>query len=298
MSQNNTNNPTRATRKSKTSNGAKYDRRKRQPYCGVCFKAGKDKSVYTSHWTRENANPDSPVVCPLILSTVCGYCKDTGHSIKYCQKRIRKNNRLQDLPPPTNNFLSNSSSRNSLSSFDSLGSDNYHSESRRQPRKHNRNYTNSPSPHVLQDKPIQLPSPPPSKWVNATQGIPPNIPFPNLQLDTTRIATFDSNGRRILDEWIPPHTTSLENDSFAPIMPLPPAPYDVPYNIINEYRRKRIHNWADCSDDDSDDERNYTPISMRDLDDVSPYRIPTSSSESSDNDNDFDPEYDHYLIEL
>ena len=68
--------------------------------------------------------------------------------------------------------------------------------------------------------------------------------------------------------------------------------------IYETSRRNNVNIKNIIYDDDSDDERNYTPISMRDLDDVSPYRIPTSSSESSVNDNDFDPEYDHYLIEL
>lgn len=63
------------------------------PYCDVCFKAGKDKSVYSNHWIRETPDPNSPITCPLILSTVCGYCKETGHSIKYCQKRLRKHER-------------------------------------------------------------------------------------------------------------------------------------------------------------------------------------------------------------
>ena len=47
----------------------------RTPYCGVCFKAKQPASVYNSHWTRMNPNPRSPITCPLILQTICNYCK-------------------------------------------------------------------------------------------------------------------------------------------------------------------------------------------------------------------------------
>lgn len=59
--------------------------KERTPYCGVCFKAGKEKSMYTSHWTRASPLSESEVTCPTILNTVCKYCKEKGHSLKYCK---------------------------------------------------------------------------------------------------------------------------------------------------------------------------------------------------------------------
>ena len=276
--------------------GGKNDRRKREPYCGVCFKAGKEKSVYNSHWTRENSNPDSPVVCPLILSTVCGYCKETGHSIKYCEKRIRKNNRTQENTSVystggDSGRLSKNSSRTSLASFDSVGADNYRGKSSR--RQH-RNQDNHPPRvvEVIEEKPRPHVPPPPSKWVSAVEDGDAMKPFPILDLSMVTKCTVNGNGRRKLDVWVPIPTT--DNDSFAPIMPFP----QFSGHANSTFPRKRIHDWADCDSDDSDDNRRYTPISMRDLNDVSPYRIPSSSSESSCNDNEVDPEYEGYLIEV
>lgn len=60
------------------------------PYCGVCFKAKQPASIYNSHWTRMNPNPRSPITCPLILQTVCNYCKNKGHSAKYCPVAEKK----------------------------------------------------------------------------------------------------------------------------------------------------------------------------------------------------------------
>ena len=66
----------------------------RTPYCGVCFKAKQPASVYNSHWTRMNPNPRSPITCPLILQTVCNYCKNKGHSVNHCPVAEKKNERI------------------------------------------------------------------------------------------------------------------------------------------------------------------------------------------------------------
>lgn len=65
----------------------------RSPFCGVCFKAKQPSSIYNSHWTRMNPNPRSPITCPLILKTVCKYCKQTGHTAKYCPVSAKKEQR-------------------------------------------------------------------------------------------------------------------------------------------------------------------------------------------------------------
>lgn len=37
-----------------------------------------------------NPNPRSPITCPLILQTICNYCKKKGHSAKYCPVAEKK----------------------------------------------------------------------------------------------------------------------------------------------------------------------------------------------------------------
>ena len=54
------------------------------PYCSVCHSAGKTKQEYTSHWIRASTAKDAKVTCPYLLSLVCGYCKQQGHTPKYC----------------------------------------------------------------------------------------------------------------------------------------------------------------------------------------------------------------------
>jgi hypothetical protein len=58
--------------------------RKTTPHCGACFKAGKPVEEYTSHWTRALPDISSPIVCPFILSSECGYCHESGHWTKFC----------------------------------------------------------------------------------------------------------------------------------------------------------------------------------------------------------------------
>jgi hypothetical protein len=65
------------------------------PFCKVCRDAGKPKSVYTSHYPRENPAPGSKVVCPLLLSQTCNYCHKPGHTIRYCSV-LRNNKKLKN----------------------------------------------------------------------------------------------------------------------------------------------------------------------------------------------------------
>ncbi len=60
------------------------------PYCKVCHDAGKEESVYNSHFIRETRDPNSKIVCPTLLSLECRYCSKPGHTVKYC-KQLKKN---------------------------------------------------------------------------------------------------------------------------------------------------------------------------------------------------------------
>lgn len=60
-------------------------------FCKVCFDAGKSESFYTNHFVKSEPGPKGKVVCPTLLSMKCSYCKDTGHTVKYCAKASNKN---------------------------------------------------------------------------------------------------------------------------------------------------------------------------------------------------------------
>lgn len=60
-------------------------------FCSVCKKAGKSEAEYTSHFVRENRDPNSRVVCPILLATECRYCKGIGHTKSHCPILKRRN---------------------------------------------------------------------------------------------------------------------------------------------------------------------------------------------------------------
>ena len=72
-------------------------------FCKVCFDAGKEEKEYTSHFVRSSPSKNSVVVCPLLLSLHCNYCKEKGHTIKYCkvllvkQKQHKKGKPLENM---------------------------------------------------------------------------------------------------------------------------------------------------------------------------------------------------------
>jgi hypothetical protein len=57
--------------------------------CKVCRDAGKPEAVVTSHFVKDSKN--GVIVCPTLLATVCRYCKQNGHTVKYCSSA--KNNK-------------------------------------------------------------------------------------------------------------------------------------------------------------------------------------------------------------
>jgi hypothetical protein len=61
-----------------------YESPIKTPYCGTCHKAGLSHEEYTSHWTRKSPEPNSEIVCPLILNSLCTKCNKMGHWRKYC----------------------------------------------------------------------------------------------------------------------------------------------------------------------------------------------------------------------
>ena len=63
-----------------------------KPFCKVCFDAGKSETLYTNHFVKSNPGPKGKVVCPTLLSMKCSYCKENGHTVKYCMKATATNN--------------------------------------------------------------------------------------------------------------------------------------------------------------------------------------------------------------
>lgn len=74
------------------------------PYCRTCHKAGKSYNEYTNHWTRDKPGKDGNIICPVILNTVCNYCKQTGHWIKFCPILSNKPAETEPYTQPLNSW--------------------------------------------------------------------------------------------------------------------------------------------------------------------------------------------------
>jgi len=72
----------------------------KQPFCKVCYDAGKNESVYTSHFVKDKQGSDGKVVCPYLLSLTCTFCKKSeGHTARHCpilQKKMGTQQQQQD----------------------------------------------------------------------------------------------------------------------------------------------------------------------------------------------------------
>lgn len=73
-------------------------------YCKVCHDAGKTKAEYTSHYVKQTPAPDSKIACPYLLSIECAYCRQKGHTPKYCnmiKNKVKTQKMAAPPPPPT-----------------------------------------------------------------------------------------------------------------------------------------------------------------------------------------------------
>ena len=68
-----------------------YNKKSTTPFCSFCRDAGKPRNVYTSHYPKDRPGKDGKVVCPTILSTTCGYCRESGHTTRYCSVLKQRN---------------------------------------------------------------------------------------------------------------------------------------------------------------------------------------------------------------
>ena len=91
-------------------------------FCKVCFEAGKEESVFKSHFVRSGPGMNCPVVCPTLLATECKYCHKVGHTVKYCDvlknnEKHRRRERFASRVPTAKTALKD---KNSSSMFDVL----------------------------------------------------------------------------------------------------------------------------------------------------------------------------------
>lgn len=56
---------------------------KQTPFCKVCYDA--KRSGYDTHYLKDFKGPVPVVVCPYLLELKCNYCKNSGHTVSYCE---------------------------------------------------------------------------------------------------------------------------------------------------------------------------------------------------------------------
>ena len=81
--------------KQKTHNYLSCNNYKSKMFCKVCKDAGKTDAEYTSHYVKDKSGN---VTCPTLLNQACKYCKQTGHTVKFCKtlKLKEKNKRREE----------------------------------------------------------------------------------------------------------------------------------------------------------------------------------------------------------
>ena len=65
------------------------------PFCKVCFDAGKSEAEYTNHFVKSEPGVKGKVVCPTLLNQACTYCRETGHTVSHCVK-LKQNNKNKE----------------------------------------------------------------------------------------------------------------------------------------------------------------------------------------------------------
>ena len=58
-------------------------------FCSACYNLGRPD--YNTHFLRKSKDPKSEIVCQVILSSICRYCKKKGHTKSHCPTLNLKN---------------------------------------------------------------------------------------------------------------------------------------------------------------------------------------------------------------
>jgi hypothetical protein len=69
----------------------------RVPCCKVCKDAGKPAAQYESHWPKDSSGN---TICPTLLSQECRFCRELGHTTKYCSKLPKQKTYTDRKPTP------------------------------------------------------------------------------------------------------------------------------------------------------------------------------------------------------
>ena len=63
-------------------------------FCKVCKDAGKTETEYTSHYVKDKTGKTT---CPTLLNQACKYCRQTGHTVKFCKTlKLNEKNKRRD----------------------------------------------------------------------------------------------------------------------------------------------------------------------------------------------------------
>lgn len=63
-------------------------------FCKVCKDAGKTESEYTSHFVKDKSGK---TICPTLLNQACKYCRQTGHTVKFCPTlKLKEKNKKRE----------------------------------------------------------------------------------------------------------------------------------------------------------------------------------------------------------
>ena len=68
-------------------------------FCKICKDFGKTETEYRSHNVRERGQP----ACPTLAGLMCRFCKEKGHTPKFCPK-LKERKRLVGEKPRNGNF--------------------------------------------------------------------------------------------------------------------------------------------------------------------------------------------------
>jgi hypothetical protein len=85
-------------------------------FCKVCKDAGKTETEYTSHYVK---NKTGKTTCPTLLNQACKYCKEPGHTVKFCKtlKMNEKNKRRDEFFAKKNSECCQATTKKLASSF-------------------------------------------------------------------------------------------------------------------------------------------------------------------------------------
>lgn len=224
------------------------------PFCKVCFDSGKTTLEYTSHFVKSEPGDKGVVVCPTLLSLTCRFCRQNGHTVKFCKVLLNQTS-SKEKNERRENFQDNNKTKQAMVTNPIIKSNIFKALEDKDDNEEDdddnarisykiekptlKRSKSTVGNYALKVSALAMPR---------TSFSPPEINEANFPVFTKKTVSFSQESRSYKS--IVENTSGENQKNVVEKLPKPTLPKEV----FPKERPFKIFNWADCESSDEEDD--------------------------------------------